>query len=179
MFVLKVYLWSKCSYMKLRKTLKGNVHLCSLLTFLFYSILFYSILLLGKSSQLYSHRLTALFEQRGHLQRKQSHLSLGTNRFTERIIHRSHKPKTDIFSLMIQLICCLFGTQMNLFTGSLRCQWRSQTLKAVESAVWVRAIFCLTMDQYLSLLSSCNWLRREKPERWWWGLVMNFKCTSW
>ncbi|XP_048041428.1 mitogen-activated protein kinase kinase kinase kinase 2-like [Megalobrama amblycephala] len=42
----------------------------------------------GKSSQLCSHRLTALFEQRGHLQRKQSHLSLGTNRFTERIIHR-------------------------------------------------------------------------------------------
>ncbi|CAM4516934.1 unnamed protein product [Leuciscus chuanchicus] len=42
----------------------------------------------GKSSQLYSHRLTALFEQRGHLQRKQGHLSLGTNRFTERIIHR-------------------------------------------------------------------------------------------
>uniref|UniRef100_A0A8B9KL40 Mitogen-activated protein kinase kinase kinase kinase n=1 Tax=Astyanax mexicanus TaxID=7994 RepID=A0A8B9KL40_ASTMX len=43
----------------------------------------------GKSSQLYSHRLTALFEQRGHLQKKQSHLSLSTNRFTERIIHRS------------------------------------------------------------------------------------------
>ncbi|XP_052000868.1 mitogen-activated protein kinase kinase kinase kinase 2-like [Xyrauchen texanus] len=42
----------------------------------------------GKSSQLYSHRLMALFEQRGHLQRKQSHLSLGTNRFTDRIIHR-------------------------------------------------------------------------------------------
>nr|XP_055052492.1 mitogen-activated protein kinase kinase kinase kinase 2 isoform X2 [Misgurnus anguillicaudatus] len=44
----------------------------------------------GKSSQLYSHSLTALFEQRGHLQRKQghlSHLSLGTNRFTDRI-HR-------------------------------------------------------------------------------------------
>uniref|UniRef100_A0A8B9KNU4 Mitogen-activated protein kinase kinase kinase kinase 2 n=1 Tax=Astyanax mexicanus TaxID=7994 RepID=A0A8B9KNU4_ASTMX len=33
----------------------------------------------GKSSQLYSHRLTALFEQRGHLQKKQSHLSLSTN----------------------------------------------------------------------------------------------------
>uniref|UniRef100_A0A672QH97 non-specific serine/threonine protein kinase n=1 Tax=Sinocyclocheilus grahami TaxID=75366 RepID=A0A672QH97_SINGR len=42
----------------------------------------------GKSSHLYSHRLTALFEQRGHLQRKQGHLSLGTNRFTERMIHR-------------------------------------------------------------------------------------------
>nr|CAD60683.1 SI:dZ186K12.2 (novel protein kinase) [Danio rerio] len=42
----------------------------------------------GKSSQLCSHRLTALFEQRGHLQRKQGHLSLGSNRFTERIIHR-------------------------------------------------------------------------------------------
>uniref|UniRef100_A0A673IU66 non-specific serine/threonine protein kinase n=1 Tax=Sinocyclocheilus rhinocerous TaxID=307959 RepID=A0A673IU66_9TELE len=42
----------------------------------------------GKSSHLYSHRLTALFEQRGHLQRKQGHMSLGTNCFTERIIHR-------------------------------------------------------------------------------------------
>uniref|UniRef100_A0A673JHK4 non-specific serine/threonine protein kinase n=1 Tax=Sinocyclocheilus rhinocerous TaxID=307959 RepID=A0A673JHK4_9TELE len=52
------------------------------------SILFCSILFLGKSSHLCSHRLTALFEQRGHLQRKQGHLSLGTNRFTERIIHR-------------------------------------------------------------------------------------------
>ncbi|KAI2662896.1 Mitogen-activated protein kinase kinase kinase kinase 2 [Labeo rohita] len=42
----------------------------------------------GKSPHLYSHRLIALFEQRGHLQRKQGHLSLGTNRFAERIIHR-------------------------------------------------------------------------------------------
>ncbi|XP_071782145.1 mitogen-activated protein kinase kinase kinase kinase 2 isoform X3 [Centroberyx gerrardi] len=41
----------------------------------------------GKSSQLYSHSLTALFEQRGHLQKKHSSLSLGTNRFTERISH--------------------------------------------------------------------------------------------
>uniref|UniRef100_A0A7N9AZL7 non-specific serine/threonine protein kinase n=1 Tax=Mastacembelus armatus TaxID=205130 RepID=A0A7N9AZL7_9TELE len=39
----------------------------------------------GKSSQLYSHSLTALFEQRGHLQKRHSSLSLGTNRFTERI----------------------------------------------------------------------------------------------
>ncbi|XP_034533022.1 mitogen-activated protein kinase kinase kinase kinase 2 isoform X2 [Notolabrus celidotus] len=39
----------------------------------------------GKSSQLYSHSLTALFEQRGHLQKKQSSLSLSTNRFAERI----------------------------------------------------------------------------------------------
>ncbi|XP_071334316.1 mitogen-activated protein kinase kinase kinase kinase 2 isoform X3 [Trachinotus anak] len=42
----------------------------------------------GKSSQLYSHSLTALFEQKGHLQKKHSSLSLGTNRFTERISHR-------------------------------------------------------------------------------------------
>ncbi|TTI61474.1 Mitogen-activated protein kinase kinase kinase kinase 2 [Bagarius yarrelli] len=42
----------------------------------------------GKSCQLYSHSLTALFEQRGHVQRKPSHLSLSTNRFTDRIIHR-------------------------------------------------------------------------------------------
>ncbi|XP_071402465.1 mitogen-activated protein kinase kinase kinase kinase 2 isoform X3 [Centroberyx affinis] len=41
----------------------------------------------GKSSQLYSHSLTALFEQRGNLQKKHSSLSLGTNRFTERISH--------------------------------------------------------------------------------------------
>ncbi|CAJ1086508.1 mitogen-activated protein kinase kinase kinase kinase 2 isoform X2 [Xyrichtys novacula] len=39
----------------------------------------------GKSSQLYSHSLTALFEQRGHLQKRHGSLSLGTNRFTERI----------------------------------------------------------------------------------------------
>ncbi|KAE8278822.1 Mitogen-activated protein kinase kinase kinase kinase 2 [Larimichthys crocea] len=39
----------------------------------------------GKSSQLYSHSLTVLFEQRGHLQKKHSSLSLSTNRFTERI----------------------------------------------------------------------------------------------
>uniref|UniRef100_A0A8C4NSS3 Mitogen-activated protein kinase kinase kinase kinase 2 n=1 Tax=Dicentrarchus labrax TaxID=13489 RepID=A0A8C4NSS3_DICLA len=39
----------------------------------------------GKSSQLYSHSLTALFEQKGHLQKKHSSLSLSTNRFTERI----------------------------------------------------------------------------------------------
>uniref|UniRef100_A0A4W6ECE9 non-specific serine/threonine protein kinase n=1 Tax=Lates calcarifer TaxID=8187 RepID=A0A4W6ECE9_LATCA len=42
----------------------------------------------GKSSQLYSHSLTALFEQKGHLQKKHSSLSLGTNRFTERISTR-------------------------------------------------------------------------------------------
>ncbi|XP_028284474.1 mitogen-activated protein kinase kinase kinase kinase 2 isoform X3 [Parambassis ranga] len=42
----------------------------------------------GKSSQLYSHSLTALFEQRGHLQKKHSSLSLSTNRFTERISPR-------------------------------------------------------------------------------------------
>ncbi|XP_031440354.1 mitogen-activated protein kinase kinase kinase kinase 2 isoform X2 [Clupea harengus] len=42
----------------------------------------------GKSCQLYSHCLTALFEQRTNLQKKQSHLSLSTNRFTERITPR-------------------------------------------------------------------------------------------
>ncbi|KAK6323101.1 hypothetical protein J4Q44_G00054400 [Coregonus suidteri] len=47
----------------------------------------------GKSSQLYSHSLTALFEQRGHKQQKQSHLSLSTNRFTERISHRQRGRK--------------------------------------------------------------------------------------
>ncbi|XP_061619209.1 mitogen-activated protein kinase kinase kinase kinase 2 isoform X2 [Phyllopteryx taeniolatus] len=39
----------------------------------------------GKSSQLYSHSLTALFEQKGHLPKKHGSLSLGTTRFTERI----------------------------------------------------------------------------------------------
>ncbi|KAM9836797.1 mitogen-activated protein kinase kinase kinase kinase 2 [Aulostomus maculatus] len=42
----------------------------------------------GKSSQLYSHSLAALFEQKGHLQKKHSSLSLSTSRFTERISHR-------------------------------------------------------------------------------------------
>ncbi|KAM9500539.1 mitogen-activated protein kinase kinase kinase kinase 2 isoform 1-T1 [Clarias gariepinus] len=42
----------------------------------------------GKSCQLYSHSLIALFEQHRHVQRKPSHLSLSTNRFTDRIIHR-------------------------------------------------------------------------------------------
>ncbi|XP_062305273.1 mitogen-activated protein kinase kinase kinase kinase 2 isoform X1 [Osmerus eperlanus] len=42
----------------------------------------------GKSSQLYSHSLPALFEQRGHLQK--SHLSLGTNRLTDRINPRKY-----------------------------------------------------------------------------------------
>uniref|UniRef100_A0A673Y1M0 Mitogen-activated protein kinase kinase kinase kinase 2 n=1 Tax=Salmo trutta TaxID=8032 RepID=A0A673Y1M0_SALTR len=47
-------------------------------------------ILLRKSSQLYSHSLTALFEQRGHKQQKQSHLSLSTNRLTERINPRKY-----------------------------------------------------------------------------------------
>ncbi|XP_032400485.1 mitogen-activated protein kinase kinase kinase kinase 2 isoform X2 [Etheostoma spectabile] len=42
----------------------------------------------GKSSQLYSHSLSALFEQRGSLQKKHSSLSLSTSRFTERISSR-------------------------------------------------------------------------------------------
>ncbi|XP_039679003.1 mitogen-activated protein kinase kinase kinase kinase 2 isoform X2 [Perca fluviatilis] len=42
----------------------------------------------GKSSQLYSHSLSALFEQRGPLQKKHSSLSLSTSRFTERISSR-------------------------------------------------------------------------------------------
>uniref|UniRef100_A0A8C3B5C2 Mitogen-activated protein kinase kinase kinase kinase n=1 Tax=Cyclopterus lumpus TaxID=8103 RepID=A0A8C3B5C2_CYCLU len=37
----------------------------------------------GKSSQLYSHSLAALFEQRGHLQKKHGSLSLSTSRFTD------------------------------------------------------------------------------------------------
>uniref|UniRef100_A0A674E4I6 Mitogen-activated protein kinase kinase kinase kinase 2 n=1 Tax=Salmo trutta TaxID=8032 RepID=A0A674E4I6_SALTR len=43
-----------------------------------------------KSSQLYSHSLMSLFEQRGHKQQKQSHLSLSTNRLTERINPRKY-----------------------------------------------------------------------------------------
>ncbi|XP_039465190.1 mitogen-activated protein kinase kinase kinase kinase 2-like isoform X3 [Oreochromis aureus] len=39
----------------------------------------------GKSSQLYSHSLPALFEQKGHLHKKHSSLSLSTNRLTERM----------------------------------------------------------------------------------------------
>ncbi|XP_029310711.1 mitogen-activated protein kinase kinase kinase kinase 2 isoform X2 [Cottoperca gobio] len=45
----------------------------------------------GKSSQLYSHSLPALFEQRGHLQKKQSSLSLNTSRFSERISSSQRK----------------------------------------------------------------------------------------
>ncbi|KAL0970418.1 hypothetical protein UPYG_G00241700 [Umbra pygmaea] len=44
----------------------------------------------GKSSQLFSHSLTTLFEQRVHKLQKQSHLSLGTNRLTERISPRKY-----------------------------------------------------------------------------------------
>ncbi|XP_061665176.1 mitogen-activated protein kinase kinase kinase kinase 2 isoform X2 [Syngnathoides biaculeatus] len=39
----------------------------------------------GKSSQLYSHNLTALFEQKGHSPKKHGSLSLGTGRFAEKI----------------------------------------------------------------------------------------------
>nr|XP_024656399.1 mitogen-activated protein kinase kinase kinase kinase 2-like [Maylandia zebra] len=39
----------------------------------------------GKSAQLYSHSLPALFEQKGHLHQKHSSLSLSTNCLTERI----------------------------------------------------------------------------------------------
>ncbi|XP_061090827.1 mitogen-activated protein kinase kinase kinase kinase 2 isoform X2 [Conger conger] len=39
----------------------------------------------GKSSQLYSHSLALLFDQRRHLQKRQGHLSLSTNRLTDRI----------------------------------------------------------------------------------------------
>ncbi|KAK7910271.1 hypothetical protein WMY93_014955 [Mugilogobius chulae] len=44
----------------------------------------------GKSSQLCSHSLTALFEHKGseNVQKRPSTLSLSTNRFTERITHR-------------------------------------------------------------------------------------------
>uniref|UniRef100_A0AAY4BHP1 Mitogen-activated protein kinase kinase kinase kinase n=1 Tax=Denticeps clupeoides TaxID=299321 RepID=A0AAY4BHP1_9TELE len=42
----------------------------------------------GKSNQLYSHCLMALFEQRSNQQKRQGHLSLSTSRFTERISHR-------------------------------------------------------------------------------------------
>ncbi|CAB1351802.1 unnamed protein product [Coregonus sp. 'balchen'] len=63
-------------------------------------ILFYRAIYLSLPPQLLPQRctwlyvmnnvliLTALFEQRGHKQQKQSHLSLSTNRFTERISHR-------------------------------------------------------------------------------------------
>ncbi|XP_054457143.1 mitogen-activated protein kinase kinase kinase kinase 2 isoform X2 [Anoplopoma fimbria] len=50
----------------------------------------------GKSSQLYSHSLAALFEQRGHLQKKQGSLSLSTSRFTERISSSHRKFATSV-----------------------------------------------------------------------------------
>uniref|UniRef100_A0A8C9VCM1 non-specific serine/threonine protein kinase n=1 Tax=Scleropages formosus TaxID=113540 RepID=A0A8C9VCM1_SCLFO len=39
----------------------------------------------GKSSQLYSHNLTALFENRANLQKRQGHLAISTNRLSQRI----------------------------------------------------------------------------------------------
>lgn len=42
----------------------------------------------GKSSQISSHNLLGLFEQRRQLQKRQVPLSLATNRLTERIIPR-------------------------------------------------------------------------------------------
>uniref|UniRef100_A0A8C3B2Z9 Mitogen-activated protein kinase kinase kinase kinase n=1 Tax=Cyclopterus lumpus TaxID=8103 RepID=A0A8C3B2Z9_CYCLU len=50
----------------------------------------------GKSSQLYSHSLAALFEQRGHLQKKHGSLSLSTSRFTERISSRKFATSVKI-----------------------------------------------------------------------------------
>ncbi|MGH0152233.1 UNVERIFIED_CONTAM: hypothetical protein FKN15_036519 [Acipenser sinensis] len=50
----------------------------------------------GKSSQLYSHNLTALFDQKRHLLKRQSQLSLSTNRLTERIIPRKYAVSTKI-----------------------------------------------------------------------------------
>ncbi|KAM3849659.1 mitogen-activated protein kinase kinase kinase kinase 2 [Diretmus argenteus] len=50
----------------------------------------------GKSSQLFSHSLMALFEQKGHLQKKHSSLSLSTNRFTERMSQRKYAMSVKI-----------------------------------------------------------------------------------
>ncbi|XP_066536820.1 mitogen-activated protein kinase kinase kinase kinase 2 [Hoplias malabaricus] len=61
----------------------------------------------GKSSQLYSHNLTALFEQRGHVQKKQGHLSLSSNRFTERIIHRKFAVSLKIPETKGCQKCCI------------------------------------------------------------------------
>ncbi|XP_068164760.1 mitogen-activated protein kinase kinase kinase kinase 2 isoform X2 [Antennarius striatus] len=69
----------------------------------------------GKSSQLYSHDLTALFEQRGHMQKKHSSLSLGTNRFTERI-----KPRK--FGISVKIVdtkgCRRCSVATNPYTDS-------------------------------------------------------------
>ncbi|XP_041099174.1 mitogen-activated protein kinase kinase kinase kinase 2-like [Polyodon spathula] len=54
------------------------------------------ISLSGKSSQLYSHNLTALFDQKRHLLKRQSQLSLSTSRLTERIIPRKYAVSTKI-----------------------------------------------------------------------------------
>uniref|UniRef100_A0A8D3CB79 Mitogen-activated protein kinase kinase kinase kinase n=1 Tax=Scophthalmus maximus TaxID=52904 RepID=A0A8D3CB79_SCOMX len=58
----------------------------------------------GKSSQLYSHSLTALFEQRGHLQKKHGSLSVNTVRRSSSIAGESVK---GVFSLSIpiQKVC--------------------------------------------------------------------------
>uniref|UniRef100_A0A8C6KZT6 Mitogen-activated protein kinase kinase kinase kinase 2 n=1 Tax=Nothobranchius furzeri TaxID=105023 RepID=A0A8C6KZT6_NOTFU len=79
------------------------------------------LLCAGKSSQICSHNLTALFEQRGHLQKKHGSLSLSTNRFTDRIIHRfgdswcsSLKPE----SVCLVRCSCVFPAARNPYTDS-------------------------------------------------------------
>ncbi|MBN3304731.1 M4K2 kinase, partial [Amia calva] len=50
----------------------------------------------GKSSQLYSHSLAALFDQRKHQQKRPSQRAISTNRLTERIIPRKYAVSTKI-----------------------------------------------------------------------------------
>ncbi|XP_074518095.1 mitogen-activated protein kinase kinase kinase kinase 2 isoform X2 [Halichoeres trimaculatus] len=71
----------------------------------------------GKSSQLYSHSLTALFEQRGDLQKKHGSLSLGTNRFTERI-STSHRKFTVSVKIPDTKGCRRCSVARNPYTDS-------------------------------------------------------------
>ncbi|XP_041635365.1 mitogen-activated protein kinase kinase kinase kinase 2 isoform X1 [Cheilinus undulatus] len=71
----------------------------------------------GKSSQLYSHSLTGLFEQRGHLQKKHGSLSLSTNRFTERI-STSHRKFTISVKIPDTKGCRRCSVARNPYTDS-------------------------------------------------------------
>nr|XP_033813281.1 mitogen-activated protein kinase kinase kinase kinase 2 isoform X2 [Geotrypetes seraphini] len=69
----------------------------------------------GKSSQIYSHNLLGLFEQRQYLQKRQMSLSIAANKLTERIIPRK-------FALSFKLVdtkgcrrCCV---ARNPYSGS-------------------------------------------------------------
>ncbi|XP_043931390.1 mitogen-activated protein kinase kinase kinase kinase 2-like isoform X1 [Protopterus annectens] len=61
----------------------------------------------GKSVQLWSHNLVALFDHRRHLQKRQVHLSIPTNKLTERIISRKFAMSSKIAETKGCWKCCV------------------------------------------------------------------------